>query len=694
MTTTRFAGACAAWGVLTWVMYGAFEYASLTLVPLARWDYLTLPPEHWRWTAMLLAAYAITGAAAGLLAAWPALRWGRAAEIPGAVPLHAATLTLAVSSAIACLTAGHRIGVVALSGGVPVLLAALISLRRATAPNWIRVAGSPWVGAFLLVIPVRIAGFLADTDLGQGAAVVVMVALVCAAAGWLARGPLGVRTGLVPPAVALLAVCAAMGIGTLWLDHGLPSGRFPEKPAALAAGRPNVVLVVLDTVRADHLPIYGYARNTAPNLLRFAAEAAVYRRAFSAGDMTLPGHGSMFTGQYASWHGAHLSPAPKASGWRLRESSLTLAEILAGQGYRTMAVVANAGYMWPSFGLHQGFQLYDNRTTLLVYGLPYHLRRAMRWLVNGFVEQAEMERTARRADQITRDSIHVVEQAVASGRPFFLFVNYIDTHLPYLPPPPFDRQFPGKSARLHNSDLLALRRTVLEKKRLPTDEEKQHMISQYDGAIAYVDAELNRLLTRLKQLGVHENTLIIITSDHGQAFGDNYLIDHGVSVYQDQVHVPLLIKYPGREPARVVDALASGVDLLPTVMDAAGLPAPPGIHGKNLRTIAKDEPRMVFSESFHDNLLAGWHPRFKRIERAMWLGSMKFIHSTSGKREMYDLSKDPAERHNLYRPGEPVSVKLEALLTAWIRSAGQREQAPVKLSPETIEQLRSLGYVQ
>ncbi|MBI3666425.1 MAG: sulfatase-like hydrolase/transferase, partial [Acidobacteria bacterium] len=218
---------------------------------------------------------------------------------------------------------------------------------------------------------------------------------------------------------------------------------------------------------------------------------------------------------------------------------------------------------------------------------------------------------------------------------------------------------------------------------------------QYDGGIAHLDFHLENLFHRLKELGLYQNSLIIITSDHGEAFGDRNLCNHGgISVYQDLVHIPLLIRYPQSGRKEVADEPVSLVDIMPTVLDVLGMEVPKDLDGRSLQKPDSGRSRLVISECFPGKRLLSWHPRFRRVERALVAGSWKFIHSTAGKRELYDLSKDPDETRNLYTADDGASKDLEARLNQWLQTVPPETPAPFKLNKEALERLRSLGYIQ
>ncbi|NIO20031.1 MAG: sulfatase-like hydrolase/transferase, partial [Candidatus Aenigmarchaeota archaeon] len=168
-------------------------------------------------------------------------------------------------------------------------------------------------------------------------------------------------------------------------------------------------------------------------------------------------------------------------------------------------------------------------------------------------------------------------------RPFFLFINYMDAHWPYIPPRPFDKLYPGKIKRFTTERYGSLINVVLQQKRKMTKQEYSHLLSQYDGAITYIDFHIAKLTERLKKLGKYQNSIIIITSDHGEAFGERDLIGHGVSVYQDQIHIPLIIKYPNSREKAIVNKLVSLVDLMPTLLTVLDYEIPARNQGQSLK---------------------------------------------------------------------------------------------------------------
>jgi len=274
----------------------------------------------------------------------------------------------------------------------------------------------------------------------------------------------------------------------------------------------------------------------------------------------------------------------------------------------------------------------------------------------------------RRAAEINTVVFQLLDRVKGETRPFFLFINYMDAHRPLIPPAPFDTLYPGKSESVDTVQNNAVSREIMKFRRNITLEERNHLISQYDGGINYIDFQIGEFISRLKELGLYDNSLIVITSDHGEAFGERNLMEHGVSVYQDQIYIPLIIKYPNNKNGNIINDLVSSVDIMPTILDVTGYEIPDAAQGVSLLKLDSVRTRSIISESFPDQELLNLGSRFHRIERAIFSWPYKFISSTAGEKELYDLSKDPFEKENLYRHGERISGELELRLGRWLNS--------------------------
>ena len=281
--------------------------------------------------------------------------------------------------------------------------------------------------------------------------------------------------------------------------------------------------------------------------------------------------------------------------------------------------------------------------------------------------------------------------------PLFLNLNYMGAHEPYLPPPPYRDMFPGSSSTFRTERGLEIRKALADHRRTPEIEtDLKHVISQYDAGIAFMDAEVKRVLDGLKAAGLYDNSLIIVTADHGEALGERNDFGHPASVHQELVHVPLLIKYPrtvAAQSPRQVDALVSGLDLMPTILDVAGIPIPSNLQGLSLRALAQGPDRIVMTESFVDAHLTRIHRRSDNGQFAVYQGPWKLIATTPGSKELYHWTTDPGEAHNLYDPANPAARTLSDYLDRWLQAVPRLKMTTKKMDPRTTNRLRGLGYI-
>ncbi len=486
-------------------------------------------------------------------------------------------------------------------------------------------------------------------------------------------------------------------IGTL--DQAAEAARSPENAGgAAAANKPPVILLLLDTVRADHLSQYGYERDTTPNLGVFANHAVVYDFVRSSASWTVPAHATLFTGLYPHQHGVHRYIPEKGRRSNLMPSyplgpqTWTLAELLGEAGYRTAAFCANP-FLHSGTGLDRGFQLfYHSRnlnTTIPLLTEPLQKLLFGREALTAFRQQTM---TAR---QVNRRAAHWLERR--GGRPFFLFINYMDAHSPYDPDPPFDRIYPGAWEGF--LDWHSFAAGMHKQPREISGREREHIISRYDGAVRSLDHELGRFFDLLRERGLYDESLIIVTSDHGEHFGEHGLIEHSKDVYEEVLRIPLLVKYPGSARRGRDEVPANLVDILPTVLTAAGLPLPDGLAG---RLLGSASPVRRLNESYDPrkaggggNRPAGSPGRFIRVRRSIHLDQMKFIWSSDQAHELYDLDADPgesrnllAERPELAEPFLPLAAEIEA--NQVLPEPGAEPEA---LDDDLLRHLEELGYV-
>jgi len=416
---------------------------------------------------------------------------------------------------------------------------------------------------------------------------------------------------------------------------------------------PNILLVTLDTTRADHLSCYGYHRKTTPRLDELAADAMVYDRCISTSSWTLPSHASLLTGRFPTSHGARrdpngqqrLSDAVPGDFWEYRANALTerietLPSVLRRYGYATGAVIGGPWLKKP-FGLGQGFDYYDDDGITNTNGRP--------------------------AEQINQRALSWTEKV--ADQPFLLFLNYFDPHDPYMPPRAFWSQF---------MDVPRLSRLA--------DYTLEQEIALYDAEIYYTDRSFGKLMDHLKDLGLFDNTWIIVTGDHGELFGEHGLRRHGATLYEPELHVPLIMKYPKRWTRRGrISQPIQLTDIMPTILAQLGLPTPPNVQG----TALGQPQRLIFAEVYYLSALP-----IKNSYRAFYEGDLKYIWHSRGRHMLFDLKADPREEHNLYGLRLEKALAMRDAMDALVKKLPRpSEVAVTKIDPETSRVLRDLGYL-
>ena len=685
-------------GVSAWLLYGIVEFALAVTIPAWQSDDLVLLPWQWRLIGLLFATYALTGLFLGIMG-------GAVMARKNSVPSPDA------HKRWACMTLSLAF-VLTLATGDSLLPAEKIALFASA--SLAILLGLSWRFPSLQ----RRTAFLASP---------AMVSLLLLIGPWVSRETLQIHSGWVKTLASLLAmagVLATAAILHLILRAGRPNRSWttafgaagcaalvilavvPEKtsqarttaPVPSSAGRPNILLITMDTVRRDHVSVFGYEKDTTPNLRQFAREATVYDRAISTDGFTLPTHASMFTGLYPEWHGATRTTA-RSSGAPLPSNTPVLASILGAHGYWTAEAAANYGYLGKWTGLTRDFQSSEvNRAMRLIDAdRPFYLREAARKALRTVIRTDDFDQYCLRASDINRRAFALLQEVRAERRPFFLFLNYMDAHAPYIPTQPFRDRFADKDNQgtVSAQDFIVLRDAVAAGRTVPSDAQQRYLISQYDAGIATIDFRVGEILAKLRELGLYDNTLIFITADHGESFGEHNLMEHGFgALYDDQIRVPLLVKYPGQREASRSDAMVSQVDFLPTILEAAKIPPPPGLEGQSLRSPRDPSSGVVFAESGprrdeKDNA------RLRGTRRAARNARFKLIWWSDGPPEFFDLAGDPAERNNRYQPDDPQAAALMAQLKAW-EAMPRRKPAPSNgpADKTTLEKLKSLGYVQ
>ncbi len=442
--------------------------------------------------------------------------------------------------------------------------------------------------------------------------------------------------------VASVVLALVAGGGALLLHWRMDRAERAEVaglPAA-PAGAPNVLLLILDTVRASELSVYGYGRPTSPVLEQLAGRGLRFDRAIATAPWTLPSHASMFTGRY---------PFELTVGYDtpLSGDDPTLAGVLGGAGYRTGGFVANTVYGSYLHGLDRGFQRYRDYPLSVTEVLGASTLNRLLFKVWNAATHDYAEPGVKNADRINAEFLGWLDDA-GTQRPWFAFLNYFDGHMAYDPPPPYDRKFLDREP--------PTRSIYGETRRQRSAEEVRGLQDAYDGAIAYLDAQLGVLFDALERRGQLQNTAIIVTADHGEAFAEHGFLDHGASLYLPELHVPLIIRLPGDERRGcVVREWVTLRDLAATIAELA-----PGQAGRFpgaslLRhcgagaapSAATPAPSPVLSSIDARTHLPAWYPASTGAMRSLHDGAFAFIERDGGAVELYDVDRDPRQQVNL-----------------------------------------------
>lgn len=422
------------------------------------------------------------------------------------------------------------------------------------------------------------------------------------------------------------------------------------------ARKSPVILISIDTLRADHLGCYGYGRPTSPHIDEFSRDAVLFERCISQSTSTLASHGSMLTSLLPVHHGASFTrTAP------LPPSVTTLAEVLKGAGYKTMSV-NDGGQIAPQFGLGKGFDLYDN---LDLYFAPHQLY---------------FKRTAAKA---------VDWLEANTGAKSFLFLHTYETHHPYTPKKEalrlFEKSYAGPLPADISVDLIG-KINAGAVKLSPGD--KAHIVAAYDAEIRSMDEAFGAFIAYLKKKGLYENAVIIFTSDHGEEFGEHGIMaSHSEDLYTEQTHVPLIIKFPGaRHASQKAGALVRSIDIMPTLLDLLGLPIPLACEGTSLLPLARGKrPKEPLYAVSQRDMLETYPSGFWSITDGKW----KLFDA-----KLFDLENDPQEKTDVSAAHPDLKLKLRRrVLRMMGKSRVEALQEKAKVDEALKERLRSLGYI-
>lgn len=461
------------------------------------------------------------------------------------------------------------------------------------------------------------------------------------------------------------------------------------------------MLISIDTLRADHLSCYGYHKMTTPNLDRIGDEGVVFENAYSTAAWTPPAHASMLTGLYPSSHGV-------VDNNRLSKTIPTLAEVLLKSGYKTAGFVNNS-QVGELVGFERGHETFvevwkgTSGMSIARRGMNYLVRNSMELMG---INDHGAERTNQLAQRWIREN---------KGNPFYMFIHYIEPHNPINAPHPFKNKY-WDNKNNQNIDkeklyLVAHNPLICFTNHIRLNEDEIIALKAlYDGEVSYLDHKIGELIEFLKRNHTYDQTLIIITADHGEHFGEHGLYSHVASLYEPILHIPLIIKYPEWIDKRArISELAQLIDIYPTVVEALDLDQRflKGVQGTSLFETNK-------TAKYHDCIIAEWEGRIpdfvlKRMKHSdgdpivdkfrepmamIREGHYKYILNSKGRDELYDLDNDKREVNNISEKKNEIRKRLREELTQW-QSLNNRVdyEKQSRLDEATKKNLKNLGYM-
>jgi arylsulfatase A-like enzyme/tetratricopeptide (TPR) repeat protein len=440
---------------------------------------------------------------------------------------------------------------------------------------------------------------------------------------------------------AFLAVAIVVAALLAWVFLGSPPS--PARKAGRLWARqgvekPNVILVTMDTTRADHLACYGYPGIRTPALDALASRGVLFEQAATATPLTLPAHSTIMTGMYPTFHGVRVN-----GNAALSDEQTTLAEVLAARGYKTGAFIA-AFVLDGRWGLKQGFEHYDDQFDLKKY------------------KHLDLGKIQRPGDQVMDAALNWLEAQKAG--PFFAWIHLYDPHVPYAPPEPYSSEYGRRGPA-----------------------------GLYDGEIAFMDEQIGRCTAWLAKNGLDQNTVMILIGDHGEALGSHGEGTHGYFVYDYALHVPFLVVTPFADlKGKRVSAQVRSADVFPTLLDLVDIKSPVEVQGRSLVPLMFDpglkDDHPAYGEAMTSNLQFGW-------SALRTLRTTRYKYIDSPRAELYDISQDADEQTNLLAQYPDIARRMKKDLEALIAetSAGAPTLQAADLDKETMEKLSALGYI-
>ncbi len=497
-----------------------------------------------------------------------------------------------------------------------------------------------------------------------------------------------------------LALALAFGAALVLSFSGGESGHAKKESPPPPGEAPNVLVLLIDTLRADHLSCYGYERRTSPNMDRAAAEGALFLNTYSQASWTKPATASLMTGVYPSTH------QTTTMGSGLMDSFRILPEVFSDRGYRTAILTAN-NLVSPLFGFDQGVDFFYYGKSQMVRELM--LGNIIRTLLRSNQERKQkvedyfwrLEAVLRFSERVDYDpSVDALNARFLEwfeenpDRPFFAYIHYIEPHYPYTPPAPYDTLFapiePGAYVQpTHNYGF-----QPFDQMSSVDTELLEAVIGEYDGEIAYLDNRFGHLFSELGELGIFDNTILVITSDHGEEFFEHAMWGHGHSLFDEVVRIPLIIRFPPRiPPGTEITALASLVDIFPTLLDLSGIEETIDLAGRTLVPVIDAGDTLVTAAESYGEVMKGG--------RKAWFltdGRYKVVRYQKGVLEktlLFHLDGDGTEQVDLVDSLPAVADSLRRRMDDIYRESSSNavEGNLRRIDKATEDQLRALGYI-
>lgn len=440
------------------------------------------------------------------------------------------------------------------------------------------------------------------------------------------------------PWIVVLTLIIAGGTILMFRSNRL-SGGHTGSSRLLAIKKPNVLVITVDTTRADHLQPYGYKGIRTPNLESLAKRGILFRQCATTSPLTLPSHCSIMTGTYPTYHGVRINGNTAMS-----MEHLTMAEAFADNGYQTGAFIG-AFVLDGRWGLNQGFRHYDDQFDLTKF------------------KKLDLGLVQRPGNQVVDAALTWLDDQ--KDKPFFAWLHLYDPHTPYSPPEPYRSEYASNNR-----------------------------VGLYDAEIAFMDSQIGRCLEWLKKNRLTERTIVAVIGDHGEGLGDHGEMTHGYFIYDYAVHVPFILSTPVAEMNGIqISSQVRTIDLYPTLLQASGIPIPKQVQGTSLlplieRRGAGGQPLFAYSESMAPSIQYGWSPLLS-------LRTPKYKYIDAPRPEFYDLENDPGEKTDIREEHTKVTAEFDQALKKVVAEtgAGAPEANVANLDSETVERLAALGYI-